>query len=176
MLSIAGTAMVAAVGLFLLAVMESSTGGVRMGAMAVYLAGIGALTYVATSDQPAWPRWLVDGTLSARWGSLSLVVVVGVFGLIYFLPLVGLWHWKDRRHVVAELVQTLTWLGLRLEDSDRPAQEQSELYHALPGLSLFQDLEYVAGLIQHYLRRRCGRSTRLATLLWPSAAVGWRLR
>jgi hypothetical protein len=143
--------MVAAVGLFLLAVMESSTGGVRMGAMAVYLAGIGALTYVATSDQPAWPRWLVDGTLSARWGSLSLVVVVGVFGLIYFLPLVGLWHWKDRRHVVAELVQTLTWLGLRLEDSDRPAQERSELYHALPGLSLFQDLEYVAGLIQHYL-------------------------
>jgi hypothetical protein len=67
---------------------------------------------------------------------------------------VGLWHWKNRRHVVAELVQTLTWLGLRLEDSERPEDERSELGRALPGLSLFEDLEYVAGLIQHYLPRK----------------------
>src|SRR5215471_18221053 len=154
LLSIAGTVIAAAVALFLLIMVESSTGSVRMVATAVYLAGIGALAYGATSREPGWPAWLADGVSSALWGSLGLAVVVGVLCLLSFLPLVGLWHWKNRRHVVAELVQTLIWLGLRLEDSERPDDERSELSRALPGLSLFEDLEYMAGLIQHYLPRK----------------------
>jgi hypothetical protein len=154
LLAIAGTVIVAAVALFLLIAVESSTGSVRMAATAVYLAGIGALAFGATSREPGWPSWLADGISSALWASLGLVVVVGVLCLLSFLPLVGLWYWKNRRHVVAELVQTLTWLGLRLEDSERPEDERSELSRALPGLSLFEDLEYMAGLIQHYLPRK----------------------
>src|SRR5262249_50430791 len=154
LLATAGTVIVAAVALFLLIMVESSTGSLRMAATAVYLAGIGALAFGATSREPGWPGWppwLADGVWSALGGSLGLVVVVGGLCLLSFLPLVGLGHWKNRRHVVAELVQTLTWLGLRLEDSERPEDERSELSRALPGLSLFEDLEYVAGLIQHYL-------------------------
>src|SRR5215831_8569996 len=154
LLTIAGTVIAAAVALFLLIMVESSTGSVRMAATAVYLAGIGALAFGATSREPGWPSWLAHGISSALWASLGLVVVVGVLCLLSFLPLVGLWHWKNRRHVVAELVQTLTWLGLRLEDGERPEHERSELSRALPGLSLFEDLEYVAGLIQHYLPRK----------------------
>src|SRR5215467_6674389 len=154
LLSIAGTVIAAAVALFLLIMVESSTGSVRMAATAVYLAGTGALAFGATSREPGWPAWLADGVSAALWGSLGLAVVVGVLCLLSFLPLVALWHWKNRRHVVAELVQTLTWLGLRLEDSERPEDERSELSRALPGLSLFEDLEYVAGLIQHYLPRK----------------------
>src|SRR5215471_5617720 len=154
LLTIAGTVIAAAVALFLLIMVESSTGSVRMAATAVYLAGVGALAFGATSREPGWPAWLADGVSSALWGSLGLAVVVGVLCLLSFLPLVGLWHWKNRRHVVAELVQTLIWLGLRLEDSERPDDERSELSRALPGLSLFEDLEYVAGLIQHYLPRK----------------------
>src|SRR5262249_34643490 len=154
LLSIAGAVIAAAVALFLLIMVESSTGTVRMAVTAVYLAGIGALAFAATSREPRWPSWLADGVSSALWGSLGLVVVVGFLCLLSFLPLVGLWHWKNRRHVVAELVQTLTWLGLRLDDSERPEDERTELSRALPGLSLFEDLEYVAGLIEHYLPRK----------------------
>jgi len=154
LLSVAGTAIAAAVALFLLIMVESSTGTLRMAATAVYLAGIGALAFGATSREPGWPPWLAGGISSVLWASLGLVVVVGVLCLLSFLPLVGLWHWKNRRHVIAELVQTLIWLGLRLEDSERPEDERSELSRALPGLSLFEDLEYVAGLIQHYLPRK----------------------
>jgi hypothetical protein len=154
LLTIAGTVIAAAVALFLLIMVESSTGSVRMATTAVYLAGIGALAFGATSREPGWPSWLAHGISSALWASLGLAVVVGVLCLLSFLPLVGLWHWKNRRHVVAELVQTLTWLGLRLEDSERPEDRRSELSRALPGLSLFEDLEYMAGLIQHYLPRK----------------------
>jgi len=125
-----------------------------MGVVAVYLAGVGALAFGATSGRPAWPAWLVSGIWSALWASLSLASALAVLCLLYFLPLVGIWHWKNRRHVAAELAQTLTWLGLRLEDSDRPPAERSELSRALPGLGLFEDLEYIAGLMHRYLPRQ----------------------
>src|SRR5215472_14526426 len=99
--------------LFLLIIVESSTGCLRMSATAVYLAGVGALVFAVAADHPDWPSWLVNGTLSALWASLILLVVLGFLCLFYYLPQVGLWHGRNRRHVVAELVQTLTWLGLR---------------------------------------------------------------
>jgi hypothetical protein len=194
LVSIMGAVIAMVAALFLLIIVESSTGCLRMGATAVYLAGVGVLVFAVTADHPDWPSWLVNGTLSALWASLILFVVLGVLCLFYYLPQVGLWHWRNRRHVVAELVQTLTWLGLRLEDSDRPHLEDSDrpqsewpetrheasvrsllersgssllgrcrLRHLRqselslldrPGLSLLEDLEYVAGLIQNYLPRR----------------------
>jgi hypothetical protein len=74
LLSIAGTVIAAAVALFLLIMVESSTGSVRMAATAVYLAGIGVLAFGATSREPGWPAWLADGVSSALWGSLGLAV------------------------------------------------------------------------------------------------------
>src|SRR5262249_49834362 len=60
LLATAGTVIAAAVALFLLIMVESSTGSVRMAATAVYLAGIGALAFGATSREPGWPSWLAD--------------------------------------------------------------------------------------------------------------------
>jgi hypothetical protein len=184
--SIMGAVIAMAAALFLLIIVESSTGRLRMGTTAVYLAAVGALIFAVTADHPDWPSWLVNGTLSALWASLILFVALGFLCLFYYLPQVGLWHWRNRQYVVAELVQTLTWLGFRLEHSDQPQSECPDPRHEasmrsllersgssllgrhrlrrlrrseltlidLPGLSLLEDLEYVAGLIQNYLPRR----------------------
>jgi len=115
-----------------------------MAAVAVYLAGIAGLAFAARLHRPGWPPWLVHGIWSALPASLILAVVLAFLSLICFLARVGLWHRKNRRHVVEELIQTLTWLGQRLEDS-----EISDLNE----LGLFEDLEYTAGLIQNFLPR-----------------------
>jgi hypothetical protein len=145
LLSILGTFMVAIAAICLVLIAESNTGSVRMIAVAVYLAGAAALVPAARLRHPGWPSWLVHGTWSAIWASLILVGVLAFISLICYLARVSLWHWKNRRHVVEELIQTLTWLGQRLEDHEIPDRNRK--------LGLFEDLEYTAGLIQNYLPR-----------------------
>jgi hypothetical protein len=141
-----GTLIVAAAAIFLVLIAESNTGSVRMVAVAVYLAGAAALVPAARLHHPAWPSWLMHGTQSAVWASLSLMGVLAFVALICSQARVGLWRWKNRRHVVEELIQTLIWLGQRLEEDKRILD--------LSKLRLFEDLEYTAGLIENYLPRK----------------------
>ena len=144
LLAMLGTLVVAVAAICLVLIAESNTGSVRMTAVAVYLAAAVALVLAAKLGRPGWPPWLVHGAWSAVWASLILVGVLAAVSLICSLARVGLWHRKNRRHVVEELIQTLTWLGQRLED--REIADMSEV-------GLFDDLEYTAGLIQNYLPR-----------------------
>jgi hypothetical protein len=143
LLSMLGTFMVAIAAVCLVVIAESNTGRVRMIAVAVYLAGAAALLPAARLRHPGWPSWLVHGTWSAIWASLILVGVLAGISLICYLARVSLWHRKNRRHVVEELIQTLTWLGQRLEDHEIKDRDRK--------LGIFEDLEYTAGLIQNYL-------------------------
>jgi hypothetical protein len=175
LLSMLGTIIVTLVAIRLLMIIEDRHG--NMGATAVYLAIIGGLAYGSTSDRPNWAPWLVDGIWSALWASLVVAVVMGALFLFSTLTLVGLWHRKNVRHPDDELVQTLTWLGLRLHDSQRPESERSELYRMQPNISLLEDLEYIAGLMQNYLPRRlstldpCSDSTVIKRCQEMAAAV-----
>jgi hypothetical protein len=145
LLSMLGTLIVAAAAVFLVLIAESNTGSVRMAAVAVYLAGAAALVLATRLGDLGWPPWLVQDTGSAIWASLSLMGVLAFVSLISYLARVSLWHRKNRRHVVEELIQTLIWLGQRLEE-----------HKEIPDLKLhlFEDLEYTAGLIQNYLPRK----------------------
>jgi hypothetical protein len=145
LLSMLGTFIVAVAAICLVLIAESNTGRVRMAAVAVYLAGAAALVFAARLSRPGWPSWLVHGTQSAVWASLILVGVLAAISLLCFLARVSLWHWKNRRHVIEELIQTLTWLGQRLEDPEITDRND---------VGLFEDLEYTAGLIENYLPRK----------------------
>jgi hypothetical protein len=146
LLSMLGTLIVAAAAVFLVLIAESNTGSVRMAAVAVYLAGAAALVLATRLGHLGWPPWLVQDTGSAIWASLSLMGVLAFVSLICYLARVSLWHRKNRRHVVEELIQTLIWLGQRLEKYKKISD--------LSKLHLFEDLEYTAGLIQNYLPRK----------------------
>jgi hypothetical protein len=121
----------------------------------VYLIGIGGLSYVAAGiERPHWPLWLALGTWSALWASLALIVVLAAVLLFTYLVTSLVWNWKNRRYTVAELVQTLAWMGLNLQDEERPEDARSEFSKTSPTLAevgKVEALEYVANLMERYL-------------------------
>jgi len=125
---------------------------------AIYLIGIGALSFVAMRiERPHWPLWLVRGTWSALWASLALTVAfAGILMLTYLFTSV-VWDSKNRRYTIAELVQTLAWMGVSLKDEELPADARSVFSKEPPTLAevgKVEALEYVANLMERYLPRQ----------------------
>jgi hypothetical protein len=124
---------------------------------AIYLIGVGALLFGATSTRPHQPSWLAQCARSALWASLVLIAVLGLVHLVTYLVVILLWHWKNRRYTIAELVQTLAWVGMSLEEEELPEHERSELARTSPTLSqigIVRSLEYIANLIEQFLPRQ----------------------
>jgi len=125
---------------------------------AIYLIGIGGLSFVAMRiERPHWPMWLVSGTWSALWASLALTVALaGILMLTYLFTSV-VWDSKNRRYTVEELVQTLAWIGVSLEDEELPAGEWSVFSREPPTLAQvgkIEALEYVANLMERFLPKK----------------------
>jgi hypothetical protein len=153
LLAVTGTLVVAAAAVYVRVHIRS----LRVRA-AIYLIGIGGLSFVATQiERPRWPAWLALGTWSAVWASLALTVVLaGVLMLTYLFTSV-VWNWKNRRYTVAELVQTLAWMGVSLADEELPEDARSVFSRASPTLAevgKVEALEYVANLMEHFLPRQ----------------------
>jgi hypothetical protein len=122
---------------------------------AVYLIGIGGLSFaVAGIKRPHRPLWLAFGTWSALWASLVLILALAAVLLFNYLVTSLVWNWKNRRYTVAELVQTLAWLGMSLEDEERPEEARSPFSTMSPTLAevgKVEALEYIANLMEQWL-------------------------
>jgi hypothetical protein len=122
---------------------------------AVYLTGIGALSFAVTRiHRPHWPLWLTLGTWSALWASLALTAMFAFVLFLTYLVTSVVWNWKNRRYTVAELVQTLAWVGVSLEDEERPEDARSVFSRTSPTLAevgKVEALEYIANLMERCL-------------------------
>jgi len=63
-------------------------------------------------------------------------------------------HVSETRHTNYRRSETLAWVGMSLEDEERPEKERSELTLTPPTLAqigIVWSLEYIANLIEHFL-------------------------
>lgn len=122
----------------------------RAGVFLVEVAILALLSAVQPGHRPGWLGWVTHGAWIGIWASTALAGVLAVLLLLMHLSIALHLRWKSR-HAIEEVVQTLLWLVLRIDDAARPEPERSELSRKFPlpdAYALVWDLEYVARLIE----------------------------
>jgi Ca2+/Na+ antiporter len=122
----------------------------------LYLVEVVVLVVASTIPRPPWPQWIIHGLWAGLWASIALTVLLGILLLFVYLVTSVYVRRKNRHHVVAELVQTLLWLLMRIDDADRPEGKRCELSRQFPPPSptdIAVDLEYLATLIEIFVPR-----------------------
>jgi hypothetical protein len=123
---------------------------------AVFVAEIGALAALSTMARPSWPGWLVRGLWAGLWASTALAMAFGTLLIVAYLTTWLSRRWKNRRYAVEELVQTILWMTMRIDDADRsePARTELSRQFVVPSAAnVIGELEYLANLIERSIPR-----------------------
>ncbi|GAA2609687.1 pyridoxamine 5'-phosphate oxidase family protein [Paractinoplanes durhamensis] len=128
---------------------------------AIYMTEVALLSLAASGPRPDWPQWLVRGLWTGLWASCAFAASLVIMLIAVFLATSLYVRWKNRRYAAAELLQTLLWLVMRIDDAGRPEADRSELsrrYQPPDPLRIAVALEYLATVIEESLPKAldCG--------------------
>lgn len=150
--------LVIAFGLTFLAALTIAATAERIGPVrsraALYMTEVAILTVAATAHRPHWPPWIVRGLWAGFWASAVFAILLGFLLVVAYLSTTLYMRWKNRRYAVGELVQTLLWLVMRIDDAGRYQEDRSDLSRQFPvpdPYGVAWDLEYVAEVIERSL-------------------------
>ncbi|WP_155361269.1 hypothetical protein [Acrocarpospora macrocephala] len=124
---------------------------------AIYLIIVGAVAMGALAvDRGTGPGW-ARGLWAGLWTALVVMLVAGAVFILTYLISSVFQRRKNSVWAIGEIVQTLLWFGLRMEEAHLPLEERSALGQAYPfgdPVVTASHLESLARVVERYLPRQ----------------------